>query len=622
LLTITELPQYLYEAGWTSNGKCIACTQPRRVSAVTISQRVAEERGSTLGSLVGYTIQFDNRSDKDLTRIKYLTDGMLLREMMLDPLLSTYSVIMIDEAHERSLCTDLVLGLLRKVMRRRKDLKLIVSSATMDADMFKKFFEDGDVSSSAILSIEGRTFPVTIHNINEPVSDYVDYAFRTALDIHAKTSIESGDILIFLTGQDEIELLISKVRENFGEDDDLHALPLYSGLSMEEQLEALRPAPVTSKPRRRIIASTNVAETSVTIQSISYVIDSGFVKQRQYDPRTDSEALTAVPVSRASAQQRAGRAGRVRAGHCYRLYSKEYYDRQMLEQTQPELRRSNLCNIILQLKALGIDDVLHFDYPSPPPVDHMIRALETLHALGCIDDHSKLTVPMGLRAAEFPVDCRMARCLLAAGEAGCGDEMLIIAAMTSVQNVFVNARGLQDRLEKMKRKFAVVEGDHITLLNVFQTFSRIFDEHRSQWCQDNLINYNALLRAEGIRKQLHKYMKKFGISTASAFQRGSGDYDTLDSPSEIVRKSYLSGFFNNVAYRATTNTTSGMATYVTLRGKQTVHIHPSSVLFQYPPEWVVYSELVHTTKRYMRDVMTINPEWLPEICPAIYEQTH
>ncbi|NXU60663.1 DHX35 helicase, partial [Horornis vulcanius] len=384
----TQIPQYLAEAGWTAEGRVVGVTQPRRVAAVSVAGRVADERGAVLGHEVGYCIRFDDCTDPQATRIKFLTDGMLGREMMADPLLTRYSVLMLDEAHERTLYTDIAIGLLKKVVQKKRgDLRLIVASATLDAEKFRDFFNQNDTGdpskdTSVILTVEGRTFPVDIFYLQSPVPDYIKSTVETTMKIHQMEN--DGDILAFLTGQEEVETVVSMLVEQAralartGMKKHLRVLPMYAGLPSPEQLKVFERVPHTV---RKVIVATNIAETSITVHGISFVIDCGFVKLRAYNPRTAIECLVVVPVSKASAKQRAGRAGRNRSGKCYRLYTEEDFEK-LPKSTVPEMQRSNLAPVILQLKALGIDNVLRFPFLSPPPAQSMVQALELLYALG------------------------------------------------------------------------------------------------------------------------------------------------------------------------------------------------------------------------------------------------
>ena len=327
----TQLCQYLFEAGWAASGRVIAVTQPRRVAAVTVATRVAEERAAILGQHVGYAVRFDSCCDDDVTRIKFLTDGLLIREMMSDPLLSRYSVIMLDEAHERTLHTDLIMGLLKKIQKKRPDLRVIVASATLDAEKMRDFFntndsEDPGKDTATVLTVEGRMYPVDIFHCSNPVPDYLKATVETVMKIHR--SNQPGDILAFLTGQEEVNhvvsLLIDHAKQLAKDAIKMRVLPMYGSLPYADQIRVFDRTPNNC---RKIIIATNIAEASITISGIVYVIDSGFVKLRAFNPCCSMEALVLVPVSQASAIQRAGRAGRMKPGKAYRLYTENAYSK-------------------------------------------------------------------------------------------------------------------------------------------------------------------------------------------------------------------------------------------------------------------------------------------------------
>ncbi|XP_004272895.1 probable ATP-dependent RNA helicase DHX35 isoform X2 [Orcinus orca] len=606
----TQIPQYLAEAGWTAEGRVVGVTQPRRVAAVTVAGRVAEERGAVLGHEVGYCIRFDDCTNPLATRIKFLTDGMLVREMMVDPLLTKYSAIMLDEAHERTLYTDIAIGLLKKIQKKRGDLRLIVASATLDAEKFWDFFNQNDTSdptrdTCVILTVEGRTFPVDIFYLQSPVPDYIKSTVETVMKIHQTEG--DGDILAFLTGQEEVETVVSMLIEQAralgrtGMKRHLRVLPMYAGLPSFEQMKVFERV---SRTVRKVIVATNVAETSITISGIVYVIDCGFVKLRAYNPRTAIECLVVVPVSQASASQRAGRGGRSRSGKCYRLYTEEAFD-QLPQSTVPEMQRSNLAPVILQLKALGIDNVLRFRFMSPPPAQSMVQALELLYALGGLDKDCRLTEPLGMRIAEFPLNPMFAKMLLESGNFGCSQEILSIAAMMQIQNVFVVPSNQKSQAIRVHRKFAVEEGDHLTMLNVYEAF--IKHNKNSQWCQEHFLNYKGLVRAVTVREQLKKLLVKFQVPKISS----EGDPDP-------VLRCIVSGFFANAARFHSTGA------YRTIRDDHELHIHPASVLYaEKPPRWVIYNEVIQTSKYYMRDVTAIESAWLLELAPHFYQQgTH
>ncbi|KAI9105731.1 P-loop containing nucleoside triphosphate hydrolase protein [Phlyctochytrium arcticum] len=599
----TQLPQYLHEAGWTANGRVVACTQPRRVAATTVATRVAEEMGVNLGHDVGYTIRFDDCTDSHLTRIKYMTDGMLFRETLLDPLLTKYSVIMVDEAHERTLYTDILVGVLKKILKKRPELRIVISSATLDAEAFYNFYNtntSGDRSrdTAVIMSLEGRMFPVELLYKEVPCNDYITASVETVLQIHAHEP--AGDILLFLTGREEIntaiELITEEAVKNGRATNKLLVLPIYGGLTFEEQMRVFEPTP---RGMRKVVVATNIAEASITIDGIVYVVDAGFVKLRTYNQQIDMESLIVAPISKASAQQRAGRAGRTRPGKVFRMYTEEAFN-SLADNNVPEMQRSNLTTVVLQLKALGIENVLYFDFLSPPPVSHMTKALELLYSLKALDDYGRLTMPFGTNLAEFPVDPLISAVLMNSLKMGCSEEALTIAAMLSVDNVFVTPSGQRGEAEEEKRRFSVEEGDHITYLNVYNAF---MNSHKSpKWCYNHFLNHKTMVRAVSIRQQLRRYLGRFEIPIRSC-----------ESDIDCLRKCLVSGYFSHAARLRPDGT------YGTVLHNEILHIHPNSVLFRRSPSWVIYHEVVETTKKFMRDLTVVEPEWLTEMAPHFYE---
>ncbi|KAH8871253.1 Pre-mRNA-splicing factor ATP-dependent RNA helicase DHX15 [Schistosoma japonicum] len=369
----TQIPQWCLEwvTGRYPTKKAVACTQPRRVAAMSVAQRVSEEMDVELGQEVGYSIRFEDCTSSR-TVMKYMTDGMLLREGMSDPLLETYGVILLDEAHERTLATDILMGLLKEITKQRLDLKIVVMSATLDAGKFQDYFH-----KAPLMTVPGRTHPVEIFYTPEPERDYLEAAIRTVIQIHMCEEIE-GDILLFLTGQEEIEEACKRIQrevDGLGPDvGELRCIPLYSTLPPNLQQRIFEPPPPkrsNGAVGRKVVVSTNIAETSLTIDGVVFVIDPGFAKQKVYNPRIRVESLLVTAISKASAQQRAGRAGRTRPGKCFRLYTEKAYTNEMQENTYPEILRSNLGTVVLQLKKLGIDDLVHFDFMDPPGVLNM-----------------------------------------------------------------------------------------------------------------------------------------------------------------------------------------------------------------------------------------------------------
>ncbi|KAI6790402.1 ATP dependent RNA helicase [Hortaea werneckii] len=607
----TQLPQYLAQSGWCNDGKV-----PRRVAATTVARRVADELRSPLGQDVGYSIRFEDVTSA-ATKIKFLTDGLLLREALVDPLLSRYSIIMVDEAHERSLSSDVLLGVLKKIQKKRPELRIIVSSATIEAENFLQFFTTDDEEigrdqrTARIVSIEGRAFPVDIHYLTDPCEDYLERAVHTVFDVH--NSEPAGDILVFLTGRDEIEKALQLVADRLpslpASTDKILALPMYAGLTTEQQMYVFEPAP---ENHRKVIFSTNIAEASVTIDGIVYVIDCGFVKLRAYNPTTGIETLTPTPVSKASATQRAGRAGRTKAGKCYRLYPEAVFQ-SLPATTVPEIQRSNLAPTILQLKALGIDNIARFDFLTPPPAELIIRALELLYSLGALDDYAKLTSPLGTRMAELALEPMLAKCLLSSPSFGCLSEMLTIAAMVSLQGNVWFTHDEKKREESARRKFAVEEGDHLTLLNVYQAFVKS-GKKDAKWCQQHYLNFKSMIRAVSIRNQLRRYLERFGIDVTESLGSGQGVLRAGGQPpEERIRCCLTSGYFAHAARM------QADGTFHTIDGGTTLHAHPSSLMFNRKADWVIFTEIMETgEKTYIRDVTKIEKGWLTEYAPEYY----
>jgi ATP-dependent RNA helicase DHX8/PRP22 len=590
----TQTTQYLAEAGFANSG-IIGCTQPRRVAAISVAKRVAEEVGCILGEEVGYSIRFEDRTSP-ATKIKYMTDGMLQREILQDPELKRYSVIMLDEAHERTIATDVLFALLKKALKVRSDLKVIVTSATLNADKFSSYF-----NNAPIFTIPGRTYPVEILYSREPESDYLDAALVTVMQIHLTEP--AGDILLFLTGQEEIdtscEILYERMRALGSSVPELIILPVYSALPSEMQSRIFEPA-----PSRKVVIATNIAETSITIDNIYYVIDPGFVKQKAYDPKLGMDSLIVTPISQAQANQRAGRAGRTGPGKCFRLYTETAYQSEMLPSTIPEIQRQNISMTILMLKAMGINDLLHFDFMDPPPINTTLTALEELYALGALDDEGLLT-SLGRKMTYFPMVPSLAKVLLAAVELGSSDEMISIVAMLNLANVFYRPKEKQQQADQKKAKFHDPHGDHLTLLNVYNSWKR--SGYSTTWCYENFIQVRSMTQAKNVREQLVNIMERCRHPVVSCGRE-----------TEKVRRALCAGFFRNTARR---DAGAGSGCYKTLVESTAVYLHPSSALFGKSAEWVVYHELVLTTREYMHWATSIEPKWLIEEVPTFFKMT-
>ncbi|KAJ7774724.1 P-loop containing nucleoside triphosphate hydrolase protein [Mycena metata] len=552
----TQIPQFVaYSDLPHTKGKLVACTQPRRVAAMSVAKRVADEMDVQLGRQVGYSIRFEDMTEPGTTFLKYMTDGMLLREAMNDPELARYSTIILDEAHERTLATDILMGLLKALARKRSDLKIIIMSATLDALKFQKYFSLKSTETAPLFKVPGRTFPVEVFYTQEPEPDYVEAAIRTVLMIHRAE--EQGDVLLFLTGEEEIEDACRKIKAEaddlINQDPDavgpLTCIPLYSSLPPQQQQRIFDPAPAArtsgGPPGRKIVVSTNIAETSLTIDGIVYVVDPGFSKQKVYNPRIRVESLLVSPISKASAQQRAGRAGRTRPGKCFRLYTEKDFMNELEEQTHPEILRSNLSNVVLELVKLGVTDLVRFDY--------------------------------------------LAKMLIVSPEFKCSNEMLTITAMLSVPNVWLRPNNQRREADAAKALLTVPDGDHLTMLNYL---------HDKNWTWQHYLSARALAQADNVRKQLERTMERYEV--------------------EIVSLSDQNKLYLNVRTGALAHKEGEKGNYLTVKDNQVVALHPSCGM-DTQPEWVIFNEFVLTTRPYIRTVTEIRADWLLDYATTYFD---
>ncbi|KAG8989420.1 DEAH-box ATP-dependent RNA helicase prp43 [Tulasnella sp. JGI-2019a] len=605
----TQIPQFcVYSDMPHVKGKMIACTQPRRVAAMSVAKRVADELDVPLGKQVGYSIRFEDMTEAGTTFLKYMTDGMLLREAMHDPLLVKYSTVILDEAHERTLATDILMGLLKEVAKKRPDLKIIVMSATLDALKFQKYFTVGE-KPAPLLKVPGRTFPVETFYTQEPEPDYVEAAIRTVLMIHQAE--DEGDILLFLTGEEEIEDACRKIKieaDELPHDSvgPLVCIPLYSSLPPQQQQRIFDKPPAArtpdGPPGRKVVVSTNIAETSLTIDGIVYVVDPGFVKSKVYNPRIRVESLLVAPISKASAQQRAGRAGRTRPGKCFRLYTERDFIKELEEQTHPEILRSNLANTVLELVKLGITDLVHFDYMDAPAPETIMRALELLNYLSALDDDGNLT-DLGKTMAEFPLDPQLAKMLIVSPEFQCSNEILTIVAMLSVPNVWLRPNNQRKEADAAKAALTVPDGDHLTMLNVYNNYR--LNGGDKNWAWNNYLAFRALQQADNVRTQLQRSMERFDLDLVS-----NKDQKKLYLS---IRQALVCGFFMQVAHKE-----GEKGNYLTVKDNQVVALHPSCGL-DTSPEWVLFNEFVLTTRPFIRTVTDVKPEWLLEFAGNYFD---
>ncbi|CCE83634.1 Piso0_004218 [Millerozyma farinosa CBS 7064] len=622
----TQLAQYIYESGYTSardgknNNKIIGCTQPRRVAAMSVAKRVSEEMGCKLGEEVGYAIRFEDRTKKGKTVIKYMTEGVLLSELLTDSLLDKYSCIIMDEAHERSVNTDILLGLFKKLCAQRRDLKLIITSATMNADKFSTFF-----GNAPQFTIPGRTFPVDVFFSKSISFDYVDTAVRQVLTIHlqqmSNNNKNDGDILVFMTGQEDIEATCSLLEEKLGLLDNpppLDVYPIYSTLPADVQKKIFRSK---SDSRRKVVVATNIAETSLTVDGIKYVIDTGLVKLKVFNPKIGMDSLQVIPISAANAQQRSGRAGRTGPGVSYRLYTEKSFSEQMYPMPIPEIQRANLSNVLLMLKFLKVDNVSKFPFLDPPPRELLSCSLYYLWSIGAIDHLGSLT-SLGHDMCKFPLEPSLSKLILlsCSQQYHCSDEVLSIVAMLSVPPVYYRPKERAKEADQSREKFSIGGSDHLTLLNIYTQWERQIKKSRgnsealTDWCNRNFFHKKSLMRARDIRNQL-------------VFNLQKNKYNILKSRNDDdIKKCLCAAFFNQSARLTKVNMSGyqGIEYHHLRHTYMSLYLHPTSVLndsTSLAPTFVVYHELILTSKEYMNCVTSVDPLWLLEFGSVFYETT-
>lgn len=582
----------------------IAHILPKKIAVVSIANRVAKNMGLVLGKEVGYSIRFDYNYSNE-TKLKFTTEGMFIREMLISPLIEQYDIVIIDDCHEKSLNTEILFALLKIIQEKRveKKLKIIISSATLDYKAYVSFFrKNNDKINIGLFYVSGRNYPVDIFYLNSPCENYVKSALMTMLSIHKNNPKSSGDVLVFMPGMEEIELFMKMFEQiNSNNTNDILLFPLAGSMPNSKTLEVFNPAPMN---KRKVIISTNIAEASITIDNIAFVIDCCFTKMKFYNYETDTDHMLIVPASQFSLQQRAGRAGRTRPGQCFRLIQESDYN-QLSIAPLPEIQRSNLRDFILQLKSFGIKNINKLNLLTE--IDNTIlgRSLETLFLLGIIDKETSLT-PLGKKACDMPIDCRLAVTLLSSystdDKFNCVSEVLAIVSMLSVNNLFFQINN-PERIMKAKQSKGMIEGDHLSLLSLFKIFKSIKGKNQKQtFCYDCYLNYFAMKEAEKINENLKTYLKKYNIN----IQR------SLDQDGEDILKAFLKGFFLNVAQK------QGDNSYRSLRWNYPLHIHPTSVLYSILPEYVVFNEVTVTAKNYMKEVSIVKKEWIVELANGFY----
>ncbi|KKA25208.1 ATP-dependent RNA helicase (Hrh1) [Rasamsonia emersonii CBS 393.64] len=649
----TQIPQFLVDEAWcrpknvkikqedgtkkdATVGGCIAITQPRRVAAISLARRVAEEMGTPLGnsspaSKVGYSVRFDT-STSPSTRIKYLTEGMLLQEMLHDPWLTKYSAVVVDEVHERGVNVDLVLGFLKKILSSKGEgrggvpLKVVVMSATADMESLLEFFNGDSAKSSndsnkdssdaangatdskksenqiSVCHIKGRQYPVKVIYSPQPVNDFVDAALKVIFQIHYKEPLP-GDILVFLTGQETVENLEYLVNEYaIGMDPALPkvlVLPLFAALPQAAQQRVFVPTP----PRtRKVILATNIAETSVTVPGVRYVVDCGKAKMKQFRTRLGLDSLLVKPISKSAAIQRKGRAGREAPGQCYRLYTEKDY-LALDDANTPEILRCDLSQSILTMKARGVDDIMNFPFLTRPPREALEKALLQLLNIQALDETGKIS-ELGLQIAKLPLTPPLGRVLLSAAEYGqsCLLDVIDIISCLSVENIFLNPTSEEKReeAENVRRDLFRREGDHLTMLATVQAYAAE-NVDRKAWAERHMVSHRAMQSVMDVRKQLIaqcKQAKLLDEKNNQSSNSNSNNNNNSNSSYSVapILKSFLTGFSTNIARLVPDGS------YRTIVGNQTVAIHPSSVLYGRKVEAIMYTEYVFTTRSYARGI--------------------
>lgn len=635
----TQLPKICLELGRGAAG-LIGHTQPRRLAARSVAERIAEELKSEIGSAVGYKVRFTDHTSRNAC-VKLMTDGILLAETQTDRYLAAYDTIIIDEAHERSLNIDFLLGYLKQLLPRRPDLKVIITSATIDAERFSQHF-----NGAPVLEVSGRTYPVEIlyRPLTSKDEDDAEVELTDAI-VDAADELArygEGDILVFLPGEREIREAAEALRKSTLRHND-EILPLFARLSHAEQHKIFHP----SGAKRRIVLATNVAETSLTVPGIKYVIDTGLARVKRYSARAKVEQLHVEKISQAAARQRSGRCGRVSAGVCIRLFSEEDFNNRT-EFTDPEIVRSNLAAVILRMAALKLGDVAAFPFLEMPDSRYINDGFQVLLELGAVNEHNRLT-KLGEQMARLPIDPKIARILLAAKKHDCMAEILVIASALSIQDPRERPLEARDAAAKAHERFTDKQSDFLAYLNIWDSFQRERDKGLSnkqlvQWCRQYFLSHLRMREWRELHHQLAQTAIEMGLTTKeAAFRRppevrqltsseNQGDQDlsaklkqkqidkkqhraqiraAKEAGYEQIHRALLTGLIANVGMKSPDGND-----YTGARGSR-FHLFPASALFKAKPKWVMAAELVETTKLYARDVAAIQPEWIEQEAPHL-----
>ena len=580
----TQIPQILLEAGY-GRDRMIGVTQPRRIAAVSVCEFIARQLKKTIPDTVGYKMRFEDQTDPR-TRIKIMTDGILLQEIKGDPLLSRYNVLMVDEAHERSLNIDFSLGLLKRVLKARNEFKVIVSSATINAEIFSEYFDE-----CPIVRIDSPTYPIQLYYTPPQRANNLEAMFDKILEIVSRRIKKQGDILIFLAGEGVIKNCMVLL-QNRAESKKIKVLPLYSRLSADEQGKIFG----DYHGKTKVIVATNIAETSLTIDGITCVIDSGSAKMNFYNARNYTSSLVEVPVSRASANQRKGRAGRTQPGECFRLYSKADYETRALF-TQEEILRTDLSEVVLRMAELDIYDFEHFDFLSPPGKEGIRSAVETLQLLDALDENRELTA-IGRQMLPFPTLPRISRIIVEAilKYPQVLEEILISASFLSSRSPFILPPGEELEARKAHHRYRDPQGDFLAYLKIFRQFSE--SSRKEEFCRRSYLDQKTMLEITNIKEQLEEIVSAMGIPISSG---GS----TEDYLCAVAR-----GLIQFVCVR------SEKGAYRTLTAGR-IEIHPGSGMYRENPAYIVAGEIVKTSRIFARSVSPLRREWLNRISPIL-----
>lgn len=596
----TQLPKMCLELGFGNLGM-IGHTQPRRIAARSVAARIAEELETELGGLVGYKVRFNDQISDD-TQIKLMTDGILLAEIQNDRFLNQYSCLIIDEAHERSLNNDFILGYLKQLLPRRRDLKLIITSATIDVERFSKHF-----NNAPIIEVSGRTYPVEVRYrpvVEEDDQDQLQGILNAVDELQAEGR---GDILIFMNGEREIRDTAEALQKQNLKHTEI--LPLFARLSAQEQNKIFHPSGLN-----RIVLATNVAETSLTVPGIKYVIDPGTARISRYSYRTKVQRLPIQPISQASANQRKGRCGRVSEGICIRLYSEEDFNSRP-EFTDPEILRTNLASVILQMTALGLDDIEAFPFVDAPDKRHIQDGVKLLEELGAFETvqtksgEKRLLTRVGRQLAQLPVDPRLAKMILSAVNFGCVYEMMIIVSALSIQDPRERPQEKQQASDEKHRRFTDKKSDFLAFLNLWrylqeQQKALSKNQFRRQ-CQKDFLNYLRIREWQDIYHQIHLTVREMGLPINSE----KAEY-------QQIHTALLSGLLSHIGLKE--------AEKQQYLGARNAHfaIFPNSVLFKKQPKWVMAAELVETSKLWGRMVAEIEPEWIEPLAEHLIKKSY